>query len=52
MASKLLGFTQNYIRRLCGEGKIKAFKHGHDWIIEEIALKNIKRQRKKKKELE
>jgi excisionase family DNA binding protein len=52
MAAALLGFTPNYIRRLCGEGKIKAEKVGHDWLFEEKAIKNIRRQRKKKESKE
>ncbi len=39
--AKKLGFTQDHIRRLCGSGKIKAIKPGHDWLINEQDLKVI-----------
>lgn len=48
MAARILGFTPDYIRRLCGEGKIKAEKLANDWLMPESAIKDIKRQRKKK----
>jgi excisionase family DNA binding protein len=48
MAAVILGFTPDYVRRLCGMGKIKADKFGHDWLFPESAIKNIKRKRKKK----
>ncbi len=48
IAAKILGFTPSYIRRLCISGKIKAEKHGHDWLFTEKDLKDIKRQRKEK----
>lgn len=51
MAAEILGFTPDYIRRLCGQGKIKAEKLAHDWLMPESAIKNIKRQRKKKKDV-
>jgi len=41
MAAKILGFTPNYIRRLCLAGKIIAFKLGHDWLMAESAIKHI-----------
>jgi excisionase family DNA binding protein len=46
IAAEILGFTQDYVRQLCFEGKIKALKAGHDWIIDEKNIKNIRRKRK------
>lgn len=46
MAAKELGFSQDYVRRLLIEGKIKAEKIGRDWVITRRALSRIKRQRK------
>ena len=48
MAAKHLGFTSDYIRRLCWEGKIFATKIGTDWLIPVSSLKNLKRKRTKK----
>lgn len=48
-AAKKLGFTQDWVRKLCIEGKIKAIKIGHDWIIDEKDLRDIKRVRITKK---
>lgn len=45
MAAKILGFSPDYIRRLINEGKIKAEKLGHDWLVTEKAIAHIKRQR-------
>lgn len=45
LAAQMLGFTQDWVTKLCREGKIEAKKYGHDWIISEQALKNIKRRR-------
>ncbi len=50
IAAKILGLSPDYIRRLCGTGKIKAEKLGHDWLFPEESIKDIKRQRKKKSE--
>lgn len=50
MAAHLLGFSSDYVRRLCSKGVIKAQKLGHDWIMSESAIKNIKRKRKMKGE--
>lgn len=47
LAAKL-GFTPQYIRRLILEGKIKAIKIGHDWLIDEKAIRNLRRQRPQK----
>lgn len=49
MAAEKLGMSQDYIRRLCQNGQIKAEKVGHDWIFTEMALKNIQRKRSKPK---
>ena len=46
MAAKILGFTPDYVRHLIVQGKIKADKLGHDWIIAPRAIAHIKRQRK------
>lgn len=46
-AAAILGFSPSHIRRLCGEGKIKAEKLAHDWLIDEKDIRDIKRQRKK-----
>lgn len=48
-AAKKLGFTQDWVRKLCIEGKIRAIKPGHDWLIDEKDLKDIKRVRITKK---
>ncbi len=47
--AKRLGFTPTYVRQLCASGKIKAEKYGHDWIINEKDIKNLKRIRITKK---
>lgn len=47
-AAKILGFTSNYIRRLCSSGAIKSEKMGNSWIFTEAAIKNITRKRKVK----
>lgn len=48
MAAKILGYTPDYIRRLCAKGKIKAQKLGHDWLMSESDLKEIKPKKKLK----
>lgn len=40
-----LGFTAEYIRRLCADGTLKAEKFGKTWIISITELKKLKRQR-------
>lgn len=50
MVAKLLGYSPDHIRRLCGIGIIKAERLGHDWIIQEKDLKNIKHKRSKSKD--
>ena len=44
-AAEKLGFTPDYIRRLCVDGKIKGEKYGNTWVINANELKRIKRQR-------
>lgn len=48
IAAGILGFSQDYVRQLCVEKKIKAQKLSHDWIMEKEAIRHIKRQRNKK----
>ena len=48
IAAEMLGFSPDYIRRLCLDGKIDAQKIGHDWIFPMSAIANIRRQRKLK----
>ena len=50
-AGKILGFSADYVRRLCGKGDIKAQKVGHDWIMTEKDIANIKRKRSPNKEI-
>lgn len=51
IAAEMLGFTQHYVSELCLKGKIKAQKIGHQWMFSMNAIKNLKRQRKKKEPL-
>lgn len=44
-AGKLLGFSSDYIRRMCGDGRIVAEKYAGIWIMNEKALKDIRRKR-------
>lgn len=44
-AAKILGFSQDHIRRMILQDKIKAVKLGHCWIIQLSDLKDIKRKR-------
>jgi excisionase family DNA binding protein len=48
VAAQMLGFSADYIRRLCLSGEIKAEKMGKTWIMTHAAIKNIKRQRQTK----
>lgn len=52
MAAAKLGFSADYVRRLCLEGKIKAEKVSNDWLIAESDIRNIKRKRKNKGAME
>jgi excisionase family DNA binding protein len=47
-----LGFTRDYVRRMCQEGMIRAIKVGTDWLIDEKDIKHIVRRRKSKKDLD
>ncbi len=44
--AEMLGFTQDHIRRLILDGKLKAVKLGNNWLIKPKDLKHIKRLRK------
>jgi excisionase family DNA binding protein len=50
MAADILGVTQSYIRMMIADGRIKAEKIGHDWLIMLKDIKGIKRQRHSKKD--
>lgn len=47
-AAERLGFTPDYIRRMCTDGKITGEKMGNTWIVNIKELRKIKRQRFKK----
>jgi excisionase family DNA binding protein len=47
-AARLLGFCPDHVRRLILQGKIKAVKLGHSWLIKPSDLKKVKRLRKQK----
>lgn len=49
IAGERLGFSAAYIRRLILDGKIKAEKIGHDWIMTEKDIKHIVRRRQSRK---
>ena len=42
-AAELLGMTDSGIRRMIQRGKIPAIKYGHDWLIAEGDLENVKK---------
>ena len=44
-AAGIIGVTQDHVRRLILEGKIKAQKLGPNWVINRKDLKGITRQR-------
>lgn len=44
-AAKRLNFSEDHIRKLISQGKLKAEKLGRNWIIDITDLKQIKRQR-------
>jgi len=48
IAAERLGYSTDYIRKLCQHGKIKAQKINTDWLMYEGDIKDIKRQRPKK----
>lgn len=41
------GVSQEYIRRLCAQGMLKAFKPGRDWFIHEEEADKFLRGRQK-----
>lgn len=41
IAADRLGYSQDYIRKLCAEGKIVAQRLAHDWIFSEAAIKHL-----------
>lgn len=45
MLAARFGFSSQYIRKLIAEGKIRATKIGHDWIIDEKEVRHLKRKR-------
>jgi excisionase family DNA binding protein len=47
-AAEKLGFTPDYIRKMCVEGRIKAEKLGSVWVTTLSAIRKIKRQRHSK----
>lgn len=47
--AKMLGFSADHVRRLILQGKIKAQKLGHNWIVDPKDIIHIKRQRLSKK---
>lgn len=44
-AAAIIGVSHDHIRRLIRDGKIKAEKLGHNWLIQRVVAKKIKRQR-------
>ena len=48
MAAELLNITPAYVRRMINEGKIKAIKMGHDWLLDKKDISHFKRVRQKK----
>ncbi len=44
-AATILGVTPDHIRKLIAQGKIKAEKLGHNWIMDAKSLKKVKRIR-------
>jgi excisionase family DNA binding protein len=49
-AAEKLGFTPDYIRKMCVDGKIKAEKYGTTWVLDLKELRKVKRQRNRKDE--
>ena len=47
--AKKAGVSQEYIRRLCAEGLIKADKPGRDWLIPNDEAERWLREREKKR---
>lgn len=50
VAAQMLGFTADYIRKLCVNGDIRAQKMGKIWIMTHAAIKHIKRQRQRQQQ--
>jgi hypothetical protein len=48
MAAEILKCTPDNVRRLCGIGKIKAFKVAHDWLFYEHDFNAYLKTRKNK----
>jgi excisionase family DNA binding protein len=48
-AAAIIGVSPAYIRELICQGKIKAEKFGHNWIIRKSAISHVKRQRHSRK---
>jgi excisionase family DNA binding protein len=44
-AAKVLNFSEDHIRKLIAQGKMKAEKFGRNWVIDIRDLKDVKRQR-------
>lgn len=44
-AAESLGFSQDHVRKLIYQGKIKAEKFGRNWVVEKKDLYKIRRQR-------
>jgi excisionase family DNA binding protein len=42
IAASLLKISPRRIRQLIGKGKIKAWKIGRDWVIDNISLAEVK----------
>jgi excisionase family DNA binding protein len=51
-AAEKLGFSPDYIRKLCISGTIKAEKYGNTWICSMKSLKGIKRKRHPKEKVD
>jgi len=49
MIAEIMGFTPDYIRRLCGQGKIKAMRYGQDWIVLPVDFDAWRLEREEKK---
>lgn len=47
-AARLLGFTPDHVRRLIIQGKIKAEKVGHNWLVKPKDILHVRRIRHKK----
>ena len=43
--AKMVGLSPDWIRRMIINGKIKATKLGHNWLINKSDIKNLRRLR-------